>query len=198
MINLDKINRNQEPYKKFLYLYHKAASFNQISIEAVCLSTINLTNKSAHSRFVNIKYLDNKNFIFFTNYNSNKAKEINTSSKIALNFFWSSINTQIRIEGKIQKLDEQLSDEHFRNRDNKKNALAISSNQSEKIDSYENIKKNYEIQIEKTNELTKRPNYWGGYTITPYYFEFWEGNEARVNKREAFKLSKGIWKVSIG
>ena len=78
----------------------------------------------------------------------------------------------------------------------KKNALAISSNQSKQIDSYNQVKENYDKSF-KNNDLKKCPEYWGGYSFTPYYFEFWEGHESRINKREVFDKIDGVWKHSF-
>ena len=78
-----------------------------------------------------------------------------------------------------------------------KNAIAISSNQSSKIDSYESVVRNYEEALNMINENTERPEYWGGFTFTPYYFEFWEGNKNRINKRVAYQFIKNDWKTFI-
>ena len=72
-----------------------------------------------------------------------------------------------------------------------KNKIAVSSNQSEKIGSYEDVIKNYNEVNNKT--LYERPEYWGGYSFIPYYFEFWEGHESRINKRTAFDLINSCW-----
>ena len=75
----------------------------------------------------------------------------------------------------------------------KKNALAISSNQSKPIDSYKQVKENYNKSL-KNDDLKKCPEFWGGYSFTPYYFEFWEGHESRLNKREVYEKSDDSWK----
>ena len=115
-----------------------------------------------HSRFVNFKYVDCLNFVFFSNYQSQKAKDISTNNNVALTFFWNTIETQIRIEGKISKIEPEESDRHWKNRSPFKNALAISSNQSEPIDSFDEFKKIYNRVLQKSN-LNLRPSYWGGY-----------------------------------
>lgn len=193
MINTKNIDLENIPLKKFLDFYNKAIDLDQQHIEACCISTINTNKESAHSRFVNIKYILSTDFIFFTNYQSNKSIEIQMSPKIALNFFWSSINTQIRIEGIAKKLKKSLSDDHFRHRNIKKNALSISSKQSKIINSYDYVIENYENQLKKVSELHVRPDYWGGYSVRPHYFEFWEGHDSRINKRNVYKLNNNKW-----
>ena len=82
------------------------------------------------------------------------------------------------------------------NRANNKNALAISSNQSQAIDSYETVIKNYNKSLE-TDNLNECPDYWGGYSFIPYYFEFWEGHNSRLNKREAYEKKGSDWHSSF-
>jgi pyridoxamine 5'-phosphate oxidase len=96
--------------------------------------------------------------------------------------------------GHIQKTSSKESDEYFKKRDINKNSLAISSNQSEQIKSYGEIRKNfYDVLESKKIDKCKRPKFWGGYYILPYYFEFWGGDEHRLNRREAFELNGENW-----
>tara|TARA_Y100000746_G_C15380685_1_gene398094 strand:- start:144 stop:737 length:594 start_codon:yes stop_codon:yes gene_type:complete len=190
MIIFNKDNM-EAPYKEFIQRYKNAEKANQANIEAACLSTIS-AQIHPHSRYINIKYINNNEIIFFSNYRSAKAIDIVSNQNIALNFFWSSINTQIRIEGVITKLSASRSDDHWNIRSKYKNALAISSNQSSVIESYDEIKVNYESTLNST-DLSKRPKYWGGYIIKPNYFEFWEGHKSRINKRNIYKKDKTSW-----
>ena len=101
---------------------------------------------------------------------------------------------------RMQIIDEitlpgQSKNENF-NRAEEKNALAISSSQSKPIDSYNQVKENYNKSL-KNDDLKKCPEFWGGYSFTPYYFEFWEGHESRLNKREAYEKSDDSWKHLI-
>jgi pyridoxamine 5'-phosphate oxidase len=179
-----------EPYKIFLANYKLAEAASQTNIEAACLSTCTDT-KIPRSRFVNIKYINDDEIIFFSNYQSPKARDIAANNHVALNFLWNAINVQVRIQGIAHKLDENRSDNHWKLRKYEKNILAISSNQSSQISSYTKIKDKYK-EFAKDN-LLDRPSYWGGYVIVPSYFEIWEGHESRINKRLAFKLSGNAW-----
>tara|TARA_B100000212_G_scaffold306436_1_gene254989 strand:+ start:893 stop:1489 length:597 start_codon:yes stop_codon:yes gene_type:complete len=191
MITFDFKNKITNPYSQMLKFYKRALKENQKYIEAACLSTVSNSNKP-YSRFVNIKYFNDNRIIFFSNYNSQKANHINNNNNVAINFFWDCINTQIRIEGKIYKLSTKQSDLHWGKRDDKKNALAISSDQSKKAISYSHVRKKY-YDIYKNFDLSVRPKYWGGYYIRPTYFEFWEGNKNRINRRKAFKKQNNKW-----
>lgn len=179
------------PYNIFLDMYMLAQRASQKNIEAACFSTCS-DKKIPHSRFINIKYINDNEFIFFSNYQSLKAQDIQSNNNVALTFFWSSINVQIRIQGTISKLDDNRSNDHWKLRQNQKNILSISSNQSSPIASYSKVKKKYEEF--SNHDLSNRPNYWGGYAIIPNYFEIWQGHESRINKREVFELCDDNWK----
>ena len=97
------------------------------------------------------------------------------------------------MKAQIKKTSKEFNQAYFFNRSEEKNALAISSNQSKLIDSYNQVKENYNRSLE-SDDLKKCPEYWGGYSFVPYYFEFWEGHESRINKREVFNKINSSWK----
>jgi pyridoxamine-phosphate oxidase len=186
---------NESPYQRFKEKYGEAIKSNQPNIEASVISSYCELKNEVNSRFVNIKFLDGYKFIFFTNYDSPKAREFENHSQITSLFFWNKINTQIRVKALINKTSKKFNNLYFKNRSFEKNALAISSSQSSAIDSYEKVKDNYNKSL-KIGNLTECPEYWGGYSISPYYFEFWEGHDLRLNKREAYKKEGNDWKHS--
>ena len=187
---------NSDPYIKFKKKYDQALIQNQQNIEAISIATYNKEKNEVDSRYVNLKFITNDEFIFFSNYNSPKASSFNSHNQIAALFFWSSINVQIRMKAKIKKTSNDYNKKYFFNRSEEKNALAISSNQSKPINSYNKVKENYNKSLSNDN-LKKCPEYWGGFSFTPYYFEFWEGHESRLNKREIFEKIDGVWKHSF-
>ena len=186
-----------EPYILFKRYYDNAIEKNQKNIEAVAISTFDKNRSSIESRFVNLKFIENNNWFFYTNYNSPKSKAIESYDEVAALFYWNSINIQIRIKAKIIKSDHNQNQEYFKNRSKEKNALAISSNQSQKIESYDSIKENYENSL-KNDDLKTCPKYWGGFSFKPYYFEFWEGHENRLNYRIEYIMARNNdWKSNI-
>ena len=194
MIMFQNLNK-AKPFQKFKEKYDLAAKKNQSSIDAMCISSYSTKNKEVNSRYVNLKKIIDTKFIFFSNYNSPKSIEFKEHNQISVLIYWDSTNTQIRMKAKIKKTSNEFNQEYFFVRSKEKNALAISSNQSKQIDSYSKVKENFNRSLEN-DDLKKCPEYWGGYSFIPYYFEFWEGHESRINKREAFHKINGLWKES--
>jgi len=186
-------NLNQEiPYKLLKEKYNEAVDAGQQGIEAISISSYNKEISEVDSRYVNLKFISNDEFIFFSNYESSKAAAFNSYNQIAALIHWPSINVQIRMKAKIKKTSNDFNQKYFFNRSKEKNALAISSNQSKPIDSYHQVKENYNKSL-KNDDLKKCPKYWGGYSFTPYEIEFWQGNEFRLNKRNLYRKDKTTW-----
>ena len=192
MIKFNNINVSA-PYKNFKKYYKEDLKKNQKFIEAIAISSYDSLLNEVDSRFVNLKYIDGEDWIFFTNYSSPKSIQFESNNQVACIFFWDSINVQIRIKAKINRLDATISDKYFKNREKHKNALAISSYQSKEINSYQAIVDRYNSVLENNHDLTKRPSFWGGYSMKPYLFEFWEGHSSRLNKRVCYKKNKSKW-----
>ena len=194
---IEFINISDElPYKIFKNRYEDAVSANQPIVEAVCISSYSSSNKEVNARFVNLKFVNEKEFIFFSNYDSPKSEDFKSHNQITALFHWSSTNVQIRMKAKINKTSREFNLKYFSGRDEKKNALAISSNQSKPISSYEKVSENYNKSLNNDN-LKDCPEYWGGYSFVPYYFEFWEGHESRLNKRDVYEMRNGGWNQYI-
>ncbi len=186
-------NLSQEtPYLVFKDKYEDSLKAKQNNIEAISISSFSTSKKEVNARYVNLKFVNGKDFIFFTNYKSPKSQEFNQHNQITGLIYWSNTNTQIRMKANIKQTSLDFNKTYFAKRDKKKNALAISSYQSSPISSYEALQENYELSLKKNN-LTECPEYWGGYSFTPYYFEFWEGHDLRINKREVYELKNDKW-----
>lgn len=183
---------NEKPYKIFKEKYEVSLEANQQHIEAASISSFSKEHNEVSSRFVNLKFILNEDFIFFSNYNSSKAKDFIHHKQIAALIYWEKINFQIRIKAVIKKTSRQSNLDYFQSRDKKKNALSISSFQSKQIDSYDKVKKNYKNVYESSN-LNYCPDYWGGFSFTPYYFEFWQGHDSRINKRDVYEFINNEW-----
>ena len=180
------------PYLKFRKEYDSALSADQKIIEAISVSSLCKFNSIVDSRYVNLKIVDDKDFIFFSNYDSPKSKQFMSHNQVCVTIFWNTTNVQIRMRSNIKKTSKEFNDKYFSSRSPKKNALAISSNQSNKIDSYQSVQKRYK-ETERSDDLNKCPEYWGGFVFRPYYFEFWKGHDSRLNKRKVYELQNQKW-----
>tara|TARA_X000000950_G_C13762094_1_gene597270 strand:- start:480 stop:1076 length:597 start_codon:yes stop_codon:yes gene_type:complete len=191
------INLNKEvPFQLFKEKYDEALNADQKSIEAISISSYNTEMQEVDSRFVNLKFVEDDKFIFFSNYNSPKSIAFRSHDQISALIYWSSINVQIRMKARIQKTSEKYNNEYFKQRSLDKNALAISSDQSAPILSFNQVIEKYN-NVKKDRDLEKCPQHWGGFSFSPYEIEFWEGNSSRLNKRNFYKLIDNIWHHSI-
>ena len=195
MIKFDNLNKGK-PYLLFEAKYNEALYHDQKTIEAISIASYNNKKHEVDSRYVNLKFIKDDKFIFFSNYNSPKATAFDSHNQISALVYWSSINVQIRMKAKIKRTSKEFNKKYFFHRSAEKNALSISSNQSDPIESYNLIKERYNNSL-KNSDLKKCPEYWGGFSFKPYYFEFWEGHQSRINKREIFDLIDGVWKYSF-
>ena len=195
MIQFNNLNK-ETPYLLFKEKYDDALKAGQKVIQAVSISSYDFKKQEVESRYVNLKFINNDEFIFFSNYHSPKASSFISHNQIAALIYWRSINVQIRIKARINKTSNTFNQKYFSTRSEEKNALAISSNQSKPISSYGEVKEKFIISMEN-DDLKKCPDYWGGFSFIPYYFEFWEGHESRINKREVFKKIDDSWSKSF-
>ncbi len=195
MIEFKNLSKEQ-PYQIFKKKYDEASNAGQKNIEAVSISSFNKEKEEVDSRFVNLKFVDKKKFIFFTNYDSPKSVAFKSHKQVSALFYWHATNNQVRMKAKIKKTSIKYNRDYFKNRLPEKNALAISSRQSESISSYDDFMKIYD-ETYKKDDLVQCPDYWGGFSFVPYYFEFWEGHESRINRRLVFKKTDTIWEKLI-
>ena len=170
-------NSPKEPFKKIRSYYNQALNQSQENIEAIAVSSYSKTNSLVDSRFVNLKFIDNESFIFFTNYDSPKAIQFEEHKQVSMLIYWSKINVQIRLSGNIDKTNEAFNKNYFRNRNTGKNALAICSKQSKIIDSYDVIKNKYEETIKRKN-LNECPEYWEDFHLSLILLKY--GKEKKI------------------
>lgn len=187
----------ETPYQKFYHFYDEALKKNQTNLEAMAISSYDVSTSEVNSRFVNLKYIIDDNWIFFSNYNSPKALQFASHDQISVLFYWDVLNLQIRIKSKVKKAKPQISDDHFAIRSPEKNLLAIISDQSSEIQSYDDLIKKYSDHKLTLKNFDKRPDYWGGFSFIPYSFEFWTGQKFRLNLRESYFKEKDKWKKKI-
>jgi len=162
---------------------------------AISLSTIDFEGYPT-SRIVLLKSILNSKFIFFSNYNSAKAKELENTSKAGILFFWPQLHRQIRITGKVKKISELQSEEYFNERPVESKIGAWASAQSEPIKDRDFLESNYNYYKKKFNSQTiPRPEFWGGYELEPVGIEFWQGRSKRLHDRMVYRKNDSAWVI---
>ncbi len=195
--SLNRENLESDPYMQFGKWFEEALSFYGEDSTAFILSTASGEGIPS-SRVVLLKFHSEQGYIFFTNYNSHKGRDINQNPNVSMLFFWPELERQIRIEGKVRKTSEDISDEYFYSRPFESRLAAKISRQSEPVDEYVNLKEDYEFALTTCCPAdVKRPAHWGGYLITPLCYEFWQGRPGRMHDRFKFEQTdKGVWKIT--
>lgn len=188
---LDEADLNPDPLIQFEIWFKDCTNTNAGECNSMVLSTISKNNRPS-SRVVLLKEINDKGLIFFTNYISRKAKELEENPNACLLFYWASLERQIRIEGKIEKITEAESEDYFNSRPLLSRISAIASNQSEIVESRQILEQRFE-EIKSNPDLIKKPPHWGGFRLIPDYFEFWQGRENRLHDRFSYQVSDRNW-----
>ncbi len=150
-----------------------------------------------HARVILLKELDEKGFVFYTNYNSNKGQQLANNPYATLVFLWLELHRQVRIEGLAEKVVAAESDTYFALRPRSSQLGAIASPQSSVITSREVLEKSYEAaDAQWTGQPVQRPNHWGGYRLIPERIEFWQGRQNRLHDRLLYIADEGGWHIS--
>ncbi len=138
-------------------------------------------------RTVLLKDIIDRNFIFYTNYESRKSREISETGKVAICFYWKSINRQVRVVGEIDKIPEKISDKYFDSRSLGSKIGAWASIQSQPLKNRDTLLERVEKFKNKFDDNVPRPKHWGGFKIIPNEFEFWQDGDFRLHDRFILK-----------
>lgn len=198
--NLHKLSENSvddNPFKQFELSFNDIVETKVKQPNSMILSTVSCDG-SPSTRVVLLKHFDETGFVFFTNYSSTKAKDMQHNSKVSLLFFSIDLERQIHIHGNVQKVPYEESNSYFKSRPKQSQIAAISSFQSSRVSSREALESNYKnvfSQYESTSP--ECPDFWGGYKVLPYYFEFWQGRSSRLHDRICYELNQESYNWAI-
>jgi pyridoxamine 5'-phosphate oxidase len=193
---LDEASIERDPIILFQRWFSDAQAANLVLPEAMSLATVGSDGRPS-ARMVLLKQVDHDGFVFFTNYNSAKAQELETNPFAALVFHWVTMERQVRVEGKVVKTSREESRQYFETRPRDSQIGAWASPQSEVIENRSILEeRKAELEIKYHGRSIECPPYWGGYRLIPDKIEFWKGRTGRLHDRILFtRTADGSWSM---
>jgi pyridoxamine 5'-phosphate oxidase len=182
------------PFDQFAIWWNEAIASNIDEVNAMTLATVSKEFKPS-ARIVLLKDYDTNGFTFFTNYNSQKGEDLLQNPNATICFFWKELQRQVRIEGVVEKVSNEINDTYFNSRPEGSKLGAWASPQSKVIESRNVLIENEAKFKEQFGNEIKRPPHWGGYRLIPNYLEFWQGRSNRLHDRICYKLENDSWKI---
>jgi len=193
--SLSESDVKQDPIGQFGKWWEEAIASSIDEVNAMTLSTVTAEGKPS-ARIVLLKGFDERGFVFFTNYESNKGVQLTANPFASLVFFWKELERQVRIEGISEKVNERESDDYFHSRPIGSQLGACASPQSRVIESRRVIENNLEKLQDQYREMEiPRPAHWGGYRVVPQAIEFWQGRSSRLHDRIKYTKENQSWKI---
>ncbi len=193
---LDEKTIDRDPIKQFQRWFDEAVAANLPLPEAMTLATATPDGKPS-ARMVLLKQVDEDGFVFFTNYTSAKAEQLDANPHAALVFYWSRLDRQVRVEGIVVRTSEEESRDYFRTRPRESQIGAWASAQSQMISSRDVLEQRaQELEDRYRDREIDCPEYWGGYRLKPERIEFWKSRVGRLHDRILYERDSGGWTIS--
>jgi pyridoxamine 5'-phosphate oxidase len=191
---LAEADAHADPLAQFERWFDEALAAQLPLANAMTLATT-AAGGAPDARIVLLKGVDNGGFVFYTNYESRKGRQLAAQPQACLVFFWAPLERQIRIDGKIEKVSSADSNQYFASRPLGARLSARASTQSAVVAGREVLEKAVQEEKAKHGENPPRPAHWGGYRVIPSRMEFWQGRENRLHDRLLYSRTKDAWKI---
>lgn len=193
--SLKKREVHPDPLVQFDVWFREAIQAEVPEPNAMTLSTVSAEGQPS-GRIVLLKGVEEGNFLFYTNYDSRKGRELVERPLAALTFFWHELERQVRVEGRVVKVSPEVSDAYFNSRPLGSRIGAMASPQSSAIQSRDWLEERMQsLEQEYQEQAPMRPENWGGFALEPTYMEFWQGRPSRLHDRIAYTKLDGNWKI---
>jgi pyridoxamine 5'-phosphate oxidase len=193
---LDEKTIDRDPIKQFQRWFDDATAAKLPLPEAMTLATATPDGRPS-ARMVLLKQVDHDGFVFFTNYRSAKAEQLDENPYAALVFYWPQLDRQVRVEGSVVRTSAEESREYFRTRPRESQIGAWASAQSEVISGREALEqRKHEVEALYCDREVDCPEYWGGYRLTPDRIEFWKSRVGRLHDRILYTRDTGGWSIT--